>query len=89
MRKTARYCQRPVTITGCIRFQKDTGDYMTKKVEVPNIHEALAKIAGEMCDQYCKWPDKITKGEDEDAELMELVEEHCLHCPMMQFFNGD
>ena len=41
------------------------------------IPQLLDKIAGEMCDKYCKFPDQE---KDED----ELFKKHCDKCPMLK-----
>ena len=43
------------------------------------IPQILEEVTKEMCDHYCKWPEKW----DEEKEGMELEEsEHCLNCPL-------
>lgn len=48
-----------------------------KKRKEMTIPEQLDKIAGEMCDKYCKFPDQA---KDED----ELFKNHCDKCPMLK-----
>lgn len=41
-----------------------------------HIGSQLEKIAGQICDHYCKWPERI----ETEAELFE---NYCDHCPIM------
>lgn len=48
-----------------------------KNAEEMTVPQLLDKIAGEMCDKYCKFPDHA---KDED----ELFKNHCDKCPMLK-----
>jgi hypothetical protein len=52
-----------------------------KKQKEMTIQEQLDKIAGEMCDKYCKFPDQASKeSKDEDY----LFRTYCDKCPMQK-----
>ena len=60
----------------CIGYAKklEKENAELKEMTVPQL---LDKIAGEMCDKYCKFPDQA---KDED----ELFKKHCDKCPMLK-----
>lgn len=60
----------------CIGYAKklEKENAELKEMTVPQL---LDKIAGEMCDKYCKFPDQA---KDED----ELFKNHCDKCPMLK-----
>lgn len=40
----------------------------------------LEQIKEEMCDIYCKWPEKCRTGKPEEDEI--TLHEHCKYCPL-------
>lgn len=50
--------------------------------EFPSIVRMLERIATEMCDKYCKFPDQYT-GDNDDENTEKLIEEHCMFCHMI------
>lgn len=47
--------------------------------EVKTIPKLLEEIVEQVCNDYCKWPEKW----DEEAEGMELMESDiCTNCPL-------
>ena len=45
------------------------------------VRQVLDKVCSDMCDEYCKWPEKW----NEEAEGMPLSEsEHCQNCPLLR-----
>lgn len=44
------------------------------------VTEIIDHVAGEMCQDYCKWPEKYTK--DGDFLECEMYEAHCRECPL-------
>lgn len=58
-----------------MRRRKNVGD-MT-------IHEQLEKITEEICDEYCKYPEKVRQEcGDADKAFDKLLEKHCNRCPL-------
>ncbi len=50
--------------------------------EVMTVSKMLQGIADDMCDNYCKWPEKVKQeGKDEDW-LCEDPESPCQKCPL-------
>ena len=46
----------------------------------PTIAELMNKMAADICDNYCKWPEKYkTEDGDEDGRL---YDEKCGDCPL-------
>ena len=59
-----------------------------KKLDIPNVKKSLERIASEMCDGYCKYPEQYVSADgDEDAQTERLVREHCDQCPIAQLFS--
>ena len=59
---------------------------MKKETQIPNVKNAFEMIASEICDHYCKWPDRyFTPDGNEDEETERLTEERCNSCPLVQF----
>ena len=55
----------------------DCINYKNRNAEEMTVPQLLDKIAGEVCDKYCKFPDQA---KDED----ELFKNHCDKCPMLK-----
>ena len=51
---------------------------------MPKIREQMERIVGLMCDEYCKWPEKVReKNRDNMEEAQdELLERYCAKCPL-------
>jgi len=51
-----------------------------------NIPKQLERLASEMCDEYCKYPDQVhelyQKDKIEDDEYDYLMEHYCEKCPI-------
>ena len=47
--------------------------------------DILQSVSDQMCDKYCKWPEKCLEetGDQDEAEEL-LLTEHCAGCPMLQ-----
>lgn len=47
------------------------------------INELLREVSGEMCDKYCKIPDRVKEEmTDEPDSEYELFEKYCKYCPL-------
>lgn len=52
------------------------------RITVPDI---LQSVADQMCDKYCKWPEKCLEEKKDTDEAEEVLHnEHCDHCPILQ-----
>lgn len=52
-----------------------------------NISNELAKIAEEICDKYCKYPQEyVEKYGDGDESMEKLADEKCNYCPVCRLY---
>lgn len=65
-------------LSEAIRIRQMMCDMDTKDNSID--HETLEKIAGEICDHYCKFPEAYYTGHDDDNDRM--IEERCNKCPL-------
>ena len=49
-----------------------------------SIPKALEKIAEDICENYCKYAERIREENGNGKEHEKLIQEHCLKCPTMQ-----
>ena len=58
---------------------------METKCEVVIVRKSLEKIASDMCEHYCKYPDEYSTNDNEDEAVERLMHDHCNACPIRQF----
>ena len=62
-------------------MRKERGREIMDGVSTGNVIEIINDVCAELCDKYCKWPEKW----DAEKEGMELCESDiCGNCPMMR-----
>lgn len=62
-------------------MRKERGRESMDGVSTANVIEIINDVCAELCDKYCKWPEKW----DAEKEGMELCESDiCGNCPMMR-----
>ena len=49
-------------------------------MKTDTIADMLNKMAGDICDNYCKWPEQYENEQDEEDAA--LYEDHCWACPL-------